>query len=152
MTPALCQRSDYDTTVIITTLSCVYGTWYLWPYCRNMTLYFYDSGHRISKIFGCLPKHKNTAGTGTQPGSKENKPKNQYYPGPNLGQACELFDKLNRAQKNVWYVALRKAQRFSGLCRLELIFITTQPRLGPAVRYPKKLKAQKNWASFNSCC
>ena len=29
------------------------------------------------------------------------KPITRYYPGLNLGQACELFDKLNRAWKNV---------------------------------------------------
>ena len=49
------------------------------------------------------------AGMGTRPGSKTrhedklavNKPYIQYYPGPYLGQACELFKTLNRAKKRI---------------------------------------------------
>ena len=45
-----------------------------------------------------------------------------YYPGLHLGQACELFDKLDRAWKNVEYTRLD---------RLEPTLLITRPKLGP---------------------
>ena len=36
-----------------------------------------------------------------------NKPNTRYHPGSNLGKARELFDRLDRAQKNVGYAWLQ---------------------------------------------
>ena len=49
------------------------------------------------------------------PGPEEklalNKPNTRHYPGPNLGQACELFDKLDKARETVGYTRLEKSSK-----------------------------------------
>ena len=55
-----------------------------------------------------------------RPGPEEkltvNKPNTQYYPGPILGQARELFDKLDKSKEIAGYTRLEKSSKnFKGM-------------------------------------
>ena len=83
-----------------------------------------------------------------RPGPEEklvvNKPNTRYCPGPNLGQARELFSWLHWSRDTVVYAGLEKSSKiFWELVKLEPTYITTRRELELNVSFPERLVTQK---------